>query len=348
MSRHTAIFSWAFFSRTLSLFSGLCVLLSVAEADAKPGSQKPVTTLNSSIQATPLDLSPVDMEPRPILLSQQDPNQQNQLDTLAKPVATANPTEPPAFITSRPSFTDAVFTVPQGSFQAESGATFTDHRNGTYSWTTPETLLRLGILNNTELRMTVPNYTYIGDRKPGNLANNFGDISVGLSQHVQLPGKIDLAIVPILNIPSGANPVSSHALDPQLRVVWGKYVTDKLLLSGMMDTRWNTGSKATAHALMTPTFIGYYSFTKKWTGFLEYAGVIPSQGKSAQYIQSGVLYLPTPRQQLDARLAVGLNKTSPNILVGFGYSFRIDGLFGKSRDFSSFSRRPYKSTANAD
>jgi hypothetical protein len=89
---------------------------------------------------------------------------------------------------------------------------------------------------------------------------------------------------------------------------------------------------------MMPSFINYYSFTPKWIGFLEYGSFILSEGKSSQFVQSGALFLPTPRQQIDARIAVGLNKTSPNLLVGFGYSFRVDGLFGKSRNHSSFKR----------
>jgi len=194
----------------------------------------------------------------------------------------------------------------------------------------------LGLLNNTEFRFTTPNYIYTGSNHQGTLTSNFGDISVGLSQHLIAPGKVDVALIPILNIPTGANNVSSNSLDPQFRLVLGKYWTKKWFMSSHLDTRWNTGKDAAAHVVMNPTFINYYSLTEKLTGFLEYSGFYPTTGKTTQYLQSGMLFVPTPRQQLDARIAVGLNHNSPNILVGFGYSFRIDGLFGASRDFSSF------------
>lgn len=244
----------------------------------------------------------------------------------------------PSMVTTRPSFTDAAVTVPQGSLQVESGATFTDSRGGIYSWTLPETQFRLGIADNTELRYTVPNHTYIGDNKPGSIANNFGDTSIGLAHHRMLPGKVDLMLIPILNLPTGANKVSSNSVDPMFRLVGAKYLTPKWQISSMFETRWNTGKDAASRVVMMPTFINYYSFTPKWIGFLEYGSFIPTEGKSSQFIQSGALFLPTPRQQIDARIAVGLNKTSPNLLVGFGYSFRVDGLFGKSRDYSSFKR----------
>jgi hypothetical protein len=277
------------------------------------------------------DLSPVEMEAPPIELGQGVPNN-NTPDATTTPSAIPIP----PISTSRPSFTDAVTTVPQGSIQAENGATYTDNRGGTYSWTVPETLLRLGVTDNTELRYTVPNYIYSGDNQPSFLTSNFGDTSVAISHHMVLPGSVDMALIPILNLPTGANNVSSNSLDPELRVVLGKYWTSKWLMSSHLDTRWNTGKNAVADVVLSPTFINYYSFTQKLTGFLEYASFYPTQGRSTQYLQSGILYAPTVRQQLDARIAVGLNTNSPNILVGFGYSFRLDGLFGTSRAFSSF------------
>lgn len=246
----------------------------------------------------------------------------------------------PPISTSRPSFTDAVTTVPQGSIQAESGATFTKNRGGSYGWTVPETLLRAGLTENTELRYTSPNYIYNGDNQPGALASNFGDTSVGLSHHRALPGKVDMALIPILNLPTGANQVSTNSLDPQLRLVIGKTWTPKWFMSSHLDTRWNTGKDASADVVLNPTFINYYGFTKRLTGFLEYSGFYPTDGKSTQYLQSGALYLITPRHQLDARIAVGLNKNSPNILVGLGYSLRVDGFFGKSKAYASVPRLP--------
>ena len=280
---------------------------------------------------TQVDLSPVELVTDSIELSQNIPSSAVNTPTSTIPSA-------PNIGTSRPSFTDAVTTVPQGSLNVESGATYTDNRGGSYSWTTPETLLRLGITANTEFRYTVPNYTYIGNNHPGSITNNWGDSSVGLSHHLVAPGKIDVALIPILNIPTGANNASSNSVDPQFRFVAGKNWTPKWLMSSMMDIRWNTGRNAAAEVVMTPTFINYYGFTPKLIGFLEYASLIPSTGKTSQFVQTGVEYLVTPRQQLDARIAVGLNKTSPNILVGFGYSFRVDGLFGASRAFSSFKK----------
>jgi Putative MetA-pathway of phenol degradation len=314
----------------------ISVLLQVALAEDSIVSLK-----NDGVTQISSDVTPIQMDPPPIHFANENYPLTSPAPVEPKNTGKTLQKKPPITPvgTSRPSFTDAVTTVPQGSLQFENGATFTDNRHGTYSWTTPETLIRLGMTANTELRYTVPNFIYIGNKQPGHLASNFGDTSVGLSHHWLLPGKVDFAVIPILNLPTGANLVSSNGVDPQARLVAGKGVTQKLYLSSMFDTRWYTNKHAPAHVVMTPTLIGYYTLAKNLTGFLEYAAIIPTEGRASHYAQTGALYLISPRNQVDVRVAAGLNPAAPNFLVGFGYSFRVDGLFGASRDYSSFRRK---------
>jgi hypothetical protein len=64
---------------------------------------------------------------------------------------------------------------------------------------------------------------------------------------------------------------------------------------------------------------------------LEYSGFIPSAGNYTAYLQAGLLYLITPKHQLDIRVASGLNNQSSDFLFGVGYSFRLDNLFKKKK-----------------
>ncbi len=232
--------------------------------------------------------------------------------------------------TSRPSFTDTATTVPRGSLQVENGATYTDSRGGGRSWTVPETMIRLGLTNNTEFRFLPPDYIHLHQAGQGQLASNFGDMAIGLSHHRALPGKIDLALIPVLNLPTGANNVSANAVDPQFRLAASRKLTPKFTLGSQFDVHWHARRDAPAAVTFTPTVITSYRFTKRLSGFVEYAGVIPTEGRTVQFIQSGLLCALSPRQQVDVRLATGLNGNSPNILVGFGYSFRLDHLPGLS------------------
>lgn len=292
---------------------------------------------DNDLAANMEDLSPVTLldckkseeEPKPILSENEHSQVQN--------IPTQGSADPPTILTTRPTFTDAWLAVPQGSIQSENGATYSDFSNRTRSWLLPETLLKLGLGPDTELRFSTPNYTYIRSDETGRLANNFGDTSVGFSHHIGIPShKIDLAFIPILNLPTGANNISTNSVDPQFRVVAARTFSPKLVVASQFDVRWNTGRNRATDVLMNPTLISYYSFTPKVVGFLEYATLIPTQGRSQHFVQYGFLYLPTPRQQLDVRMANGLNRASSDLVIGFGYSFRVDGFFGKSRAYSSF------------
>lgn len=283
------------------------------------------------------------MDLSPVALSQKtDAEKTNEgKNELSLQAAQPTPSQAPTILTTRPTFTDAWLVIPQGSFQAESGVTYTDFSNRTRGWILPETLLKLGVGKETELRFSVPNYTYLRSDDTGLLSNNFGDTTVGISHHIGIPAKqIDIALIPFLNLPTGANKVSTNSLDPQLRVVVAKTFSPKLVVASQFDTRWNTGQNRTTDVVMNPTLIAYYAFTPKISGFVEYASLVPTQGRSQHYLQYGALYLPTKRQQWDIRLANGLNGASADLTVGFGYSFRVDGLFGDSTAFSRLKKKP--------
>ena len=163
----------------------------------------------------------------------------------------------PTISTSRPTFTDTPLTVPQGSYQVESGAIYTHNHDDSRSWTLPEMLYRVGLLNNTEWRFSAPTDINTHAADGGTLVNNFGDIAVGLSQHFSFPSDVDVAVIPILHISTSAHIVSSNAVDPQLRVVWGKSVTPTLSLDSQLDIRWFTDAHATTDVIFNPTLVGY-------------------------------------------------------------------------------------------
>ncbi len=59
-------------------------------------------------------------------------------------------------------------------------------------------------------------------------------------------------------------------------------------------------------------------------------GDYPSRGSSVQLFNTGGGYLLTKTQTIDFHVAFGLNRNSPNYVVGLGYSFRFDDLFRTS------------------
>ena len=78
------------------------------------------------------------------------------------------------------------------------------------------------------------------------------------------------------------------------------------------------------------TFVLEKKVTERAALFVEYVGGYPSRGSSVQLINGGGEYLLTKAQQIDFHVAFGLNRNSPNYIVGVGYSFRFDSLFRAS------------------
>src|SRR5580692_11178410 len=68
--------------------------------------------------------------------------------------------------TDRPQITNSSIVVPCGSLQFENGFQETGN-GGQRSYDFPETSVRLGVANKTELRLTVPNYFYNDDTGAG-------------------------------------------------------------------------------------------------------------------------------------------------------------------------------------
>lgn len=80
----------------------------------------------------------------------------------------------------------------------------------------------------------------------------------------------------------------------------------------------------------TPAFQSTFEverdLTPSATSFVEYVGDYPNHLRPEQVIDAGATWEIAERQG-DAHFGFGLNNASPDHFFGFGYSFRLDGLF---------------------
>jgi hypothetical protein len=56
-------------------------------------------------------------------------------------------------------------------------------------------------------------------------------------------------------------------------------------------------------------------------------GDYAEHGLPSHMVNTGGAYRLTRTEQIDCHVAIGLNSTAPDYIVGVGYSFRVDGLF---------------------
>jgi hypothetical protein len=219
--------------------------------------------------------------------------------------------------TDRPAVTDSSVVVPAGSLQVENG--FEDAVSGTLrTLDGPETLLRLGVASRTELRLTVPDYF-----DETGATSGFGDLTIGMKQQLgPTPDGFDVSLVLSLSLPSGARAISSHGYDPSVQLPWSRALSSNWTAAGMLSVYWPT-EQGRRNVTGETTFLVDRQLTKTWDAFVEYAGDFPEQGGPRHLAHFGTAFKPTPHQQVDLHVGVGLSSAAVSHFIGVGYSFRL-------------------------
>jgi Putative MetA-pathway of phenol degradation len=223
--------------------------------------------------------------------------------------------------TDRPQITSSSVVFPCGSLQFENGFQETSN-GGQRSFDFPETSVRFGIANKTELRLAAPDYFYNDDTASG-FTNGFGDLSLGFKQQLgPTRGGFDVSLIPSVSLPSGANMISSHGYDPAVQLPWSRALTKNWTAAGMFSVMWPTEA---ARRNVTGQSSVYFDrqLRQTWDAYVEYSGAFPQRGGPQHVIDCGTAYKPTPHQQLDFHCNFGLSAATPDHSIGFGYSFRF-------------------------
>jgi hypothetical protein len=140
------------------------------------------------------------------------------------------------------------------------------------------------------------------------------------------PGKFDLSVTAGAGLPTGAKRIAGPGFQPYVQFPWSRELEDGWGLSGMV-TEFFRPSDSPSTATSEVTLVIEKKLTEKTSVLVEYVGDYPDQSSPSQLLNSGIVYHLTRTEQLDMHLAFGLNRNAPDYIVGFGYSFRLDGLF---------------------
>lgn len=222
--------------------------------------------------------------------------------------------------TDRPAVANSSVVVPEGAFQVENGLLATDTA-GRSVLDFPESNVRYGLLNDTELRLALPDYFH-GVPQEGATASGFGDMAVGMKQQLGPAGGFDLSLIAFLSLPSGAAELSSHGYDPGAQLPWSRKLTDDLTAAGQLAVYWPT-QDGRRNVTREATFLVDRQLTAAWDAFIEYAADYPQFGGSRQLLHLGAACKLTAHQQIDVHAAAGLSAAAPRAYVGFGYSFLL-------------------------
>jgi hypothetical protein len=224
--------------------------------------------------------------------------------------------------TDRPQITNSSIVVPCGSLQFENGFQETGN-GGQRSYDFPETSVRLGVANKTELRLTVPNYFYNDDTGAG-FVNGFGDLVVGFKQQLGPVHGFDVSLIPSVSLPTGANLISSGGYDASLQLPWSRLLSKNWTAAGQFAVMWPTESGRHDTTGQASVYFDR-QLTSPWDAYFEYSGAFPQRGGPQHTVDFGTAYKLSPHQQLDFHCNFGLS-AAPDHSIGVGYSVRVQAF----------------------
>jgi hypothetical protein len=224
----------------------------------------------------------------------------------------------------RPHIADSSVNVPKGLFLQENGfqQTYPGH-GGVFD--IPETLMRLGVLNRTELRLNVPNYVLARD-DGRTTQNGVADMQVGLKHRLtKIPGRFQLSVNPFFSVPTGTRRISSHRVDPFVKVPFSYELNDKWDIEGMESFFFPTIDSNRIMDWQNAIVLNR-SWGRKSNVFAEYVSDVVTRGRSTFLIHFGAAYRPNRRNQIDCQWGFRLNRSAPIAFFGVGYSFLLGKL----------------------
>jgi hypothetical protein len=227
--------------------------------------------------------------------------------------------------TDRPDVTNSSQVVPVGSLQGENGINSTGNGiektiDGTNS------RLRLGVAPCFEILVDLPNYVG-GIRGPAD--SGFTNVVPAMKYQLSsLPESWKLSVTAGAGLPTGTTRITGPGVQPYLQFPWSHELGNGWGTSGMFTTFFFP-SDPLNHETTEATFSIERKISERMSVFTEYVGDYPSRGSNVTLLNVGGEYLLTRTQQVDFHLAFGLNRNSPDYIIGVGYSWRLDNLFAK-------------------
>ncbi len=261
---------------------------------------------------------------------QDSPQSKTSPQSISQSPSQSQNTSTPQIATDRPTVTPSPIVVPINYIQAENGLALRKQPNWS-EFNVPQTLIRLGVLPRTELRLTVPNYFLNHGAISGT-----ADMSVGLKEQLgPLFHRFQLALIPGFTIPTGSRSMTSNAVDPFLQIVASYKLSNHWTFASAQSIFQQTVEEEVQtedillhrkQLIYQPTAVLSRKLGAKANAFIEYAGNFTRRQLSDQIIDIGGLYRLRSNQQIDVRFGVGLTKVSPTVFIEFGYSLLVGKL----------------------
>lgn len=225
-----------------------------------------------------------------------------------------------AINTDRPTQSASAFVLPQGRLQLETGILFQETNDFTNEWTINNSLLRYGLNDFFELRLTLDygRRTVAADA-PGFPGSGFRPVIIGFkSRLVDEKGFIpQISFLGQIALPSGEDPFRLRTTVPGFRFNFQNSFAGGSSLGYNWGMEWSEGISETTNVY---TLIYNYPLSGEFTVFLELYGFI-TETNDDHRMDTGFTYLLNDKLQLDLSGGFGLSEISPDWFLSGGVSF---------------------------
>jgi len=243
--------------------------------------------------------------------------------------------EVPDLVTDRPDQTESSETVPPGYVQFEFGWTHAEDDEGAdvTSDSFPETLIRVGVVENLEFRFGFSGYIWEDMDPPGGPSDSehgAGDLEIGLKWRLwnEMGLRPQTALLAGTSVPTGEAPFSSERFDPSIRLACSHTLTETLGLGYNLAGNWTTeedarGDRDTKASLAYTIVLGI-ALSEQLGTFIEFFGEVPTdEGNPANSLDGGFTYLIADNLQVDVLGGVGISEDAEDWFLGAGLVWRL-------------------------
>jgi len=243
--------------------------------------------------------------------------------------------ELPPLSADRPDQTNGPGLVPPGTVQVELGATraeATDGGNEAVAESWGQTLVRLGLFDDCELRLAFDGWREVRSSGPAGRGSiqGTGDSSIGAKLRLVEEGarRPAVSLLATLILPTGEVALRRARATPQVVFAFGHELSPRLSLSANLGAEWDT-LPADAERPERAVLTGLASASlgiglgERWGAFVELFGVRAEAAVTGLGFDAGLACLLRPNLQIDAAASVRLDGPLDDRFATIGLSFRL-------------------------
>lgn len=233
-----------------------------------------------------------------------------------------------ALITDRPDATESPTVIPKGYLQVETGSFFESFDKNSFkteSFTFNTTLLRIGLLNNLELRVGwdfTEISTSLNGNKLSNVASGLNPLLFGFKSGIakEKGAFPEIGILGHIYLPfTASRDFKPETTGVDFRFSFAHTLSESSSLSYNLGAAWGDDSSEASYVY---TIAYGQSISDKLGAYVELYGDMPENSSSNHFWDAGLTYLLSDSVQLDATIGSSITE-GQDLLLSAGISFRL-------------------------